>query len=95
MPRLMSDEIDRLKPDVPEWQVIREDGMDRLHREFAFQGFAEALALTNRIGEIAEAADHHPRLVTEWGRVSVTWWSHSEVGLVRDDFEMAKKVDAL
>ena len=95
MSRLTTDEIEQLKPDVPEWQVIHEDGMDRLHREFAFPNFAEALALTNRIGEIAEAADHHPRLVTEWGRVAVTWWSHSEGGMVHDDFEMAKKVDAL
>ncbi len=95
MARLTSDEIEQLKPDVPDWQVIHEDGMDRLHREFVFPDFAEALALTNRIGEIAEAADHHPRLITEWGWVAVTWWSHSEGGLVRGDFEMAKKVDAL
>ena len=66
-----------------------------LNREFEFDDFNTALSFTNGIGLLAEEADHHPRLVTEWGRVTVTWWSHSEGGMVAADIEMAKKVDAL
>ncbi|MCH7984011.1 MAG: 4a-hydroxytetrahydrobiopterin dehydratase [Chloroflexi bacterium] len=95
MAKLTAVEIADLLPQVPGWSVITEDGMSRLNREFSFEDFAEALSFTNRIGLLAEEADHHPRLVTEWGRVTVTWWSHSEGGMVAADIEMAKKVDAL
>ncbi|MCH8115701.1 MAG: 4a-hydroxytetrahydrobiopterin dehydratase [Chloroflexi bacterium] len=95
MAKLTAVEIADLLPQVPGWSVITEDGMSRLNREFSFEDFAEALSFTNRIGLLAEEADHHPRLVTEWGRVTVTWWSHSEGGMVAADIEMAKKVDTL
>ena len=95
MAKLTAVEIADLLPQVPGWSVITEDGMSRLNRVFSFEDFAEALSFTNRIGLLAEEADHHPRLVTEWGRVTVTWWSHSEGGMVAADIEMAKKVDAL
>lgn len=95
MAKLTAVEIADLLPQVPGWSEITEDGMSRLNREFSFEDFAEALSFTNRIGLLAEEADHHPRLVTEWGRVTVTWWSHSEGGMVAADIEMAKKVDTL
>lgn len=95
MAKLTAVEIADLLPQVPGWSVITEDGMSRLNREFEFDDFNTALSFTNRIGLLAEEADHHPRLVTEWGRVTVTWWSHSEGGMVAADIEMAKKVDAL
>lgn len=95
MAKLTEAEIAELAPQVPDWSVIDEDGMKQLHREFSFKDFADALEFTNRIGQLAEEADHHPRLVTEWGGVTVTWWSHYEGGMVAADIEMAKKVDAL
>ena len=95
MAKLTAVEIADLLPQVTGWSVITEDGMSRLNRVFSFEDFAEALSFTNRIGQLAEEADHHPRLVTEWGRVTVTWWSHSEGGMVAADIEMAKKVDTL
>ena len=95
MARLSEAEIKDMKPQVPDWEVITEEGMSQLHRVFTFANFAEALAFTNRVGELAEAADHHPRLVTEWGRVAVTWWSHQYGGIVAEDAAMARKIDAL
>ena len=95
MAKLTEAEIAESTPQVPDWSVINEDGMNRLNRVFAFDDFAEALAFTNRIGQLTEEADHHPRLVTEWGRVTVTWWSHHEGGMVSADIDMAKKVDGL
>ncbi|WP_306579483.1 4a-hydroxytetrahydrobiopterin dehydratase, partial [Pseudomonas sp.] len=48
---------------------------------------------TNAVGEIAEAEGHHPGLLTEWGKVTVTWWSHSIKGLHRNDFIMCARTD--
>jgi 4a-hydroxytetrahydrobiopterin dehydratase len=51
------------------------------------------LDFTIRIGELAEQEDHHPVITTEWGRVTVTWWTHAIRGLHRNDFIMAAKSD--
>jgi len=94
-PPLTSEQIGELKPDVPDWQVIEVDGIQRLQRAFKFKDFAEALAFTNKVGALAEAEDHHPALLTEWGKVTVTWWTHKIRGLHKNDFIMAAKTDGL
>ena len=94
-PRVTADEIAELKPEVPDWQLLERDGIARLERVFAFPSFADALAFTNRVGARAEEEGHHPALLTEWGRVTVTWWTHKIRGLHRNDFIMAAKTDAL
>jgi 4a-hydroxytetrahydrobiopterin dehydratase len=78
-----------------EWMVVEKDGVQQLVREFTFKDFAQALAFTNRVGAIAEEAGHHPALLTEWGRVTVSWWTHKVRGLHRNDFVMAAKTDPL
>jgi 4a-hydroxytetrahydrobiopterin dehydratase len=80
---------------IPDWQIQTRDGIERLERQFRFADFAQALAFTNRIGAIADAQDHHPAILTEWGRVTVGWWTHVVAGLHRNDFVMAAKTDSL
>src|SRR5260370_1019198 len=48
-----------------------------------------------RVGALAEEEGQHPALPTEWGRVTVTWWTHKIRGLHRNDFIMAAKTGAL
>jgi 4a-hydroxytetrahydrobiopterin dehydratase len=88
-----AEEMAELKPQVPDWSVVERDGVPRLERMFEFPDFVQALAFTNRVGEIAEEEDHHPALLTEWGRVTVTWWTHAVHGLHRNDFIMAARTD--
>ena len=94
-PTLTESEIAELQPGVPDWQLVEREGIKRLERVFEFRNFAEALAFTNRVGEQAEEEGHHPALLTEWGRVKVTWWTHKIGGLHRNDFIMAAKTDEL
>lgn len=94
-PRVTESEIAELKPQIPDWQIIERDGIPRLERVFRFPDFAQALAFTVKVGDVAEADDHHPALLTEWGRVTVTWWTHKIRGLHRNDFIMAAKTDAI
>ena len=94
-PTLTDTEIAELRPQVPEWHGVQREGIKRLERVFRFRNFAEALAFTNRVGEQAEKEGHHPALLTEWGRVTVTWWTHKIGGLHRNDFIMAAKTDEL
>ena len=94
-PQLSGAEIGALSREIPEWNLVEKDGIARIERVFTFQTFAEALAFTNRVGALAEAEGHHPALLTEWGRVTVTWWTHAIRGLHRNDFVMAAKTDAV
>jgi 4a-hydroxytetrahydrobiopterin dehydratase len=94
-PTVTAEEIAVLHPQVPDWHVVDRDGIKRLERVFKVKDFAAALAFTNKIGEIAETEGHHPALLTEWGRVTVTWWTHKIRGLHRNDFIMAAKTDRL
>lgn len=89
------EEIAEYQTQVPEWEIIEEDGIERLQRVFKFKNFVQALAFTNQVGELAEEEDHHPAILTEWGRVTVTWWTHKVKGLHRNDFITAAKNDLL
>ncbi len=92
-PRVTDDEIAELKPQIPDWQMSECDGESCLQRTFGLPDFAQALALTMRVGGLAEEEDHHPRIVLEWGKVTVEWWTHKIHGLHRNDFIMAAKTD--
>jgi 4a-hydroxytetrahydrobiopterin dehydratase len=94
-PTVTNEEIAELHPQISNWNVVERDGVRRLERVFKFADFAEALAFTNQVGELAEAEGHHPSILTEWGRVTVTWWTHKIKGLHRNDFIMAARTDAL
>jgi 4a-hydroxytetrahydrobiopterin dehydratase len=92
-PQATPQEIAEYREQVPEWTVTERDGVKRLQRTYKFKNFARALEFTNRVGALAEEQGHHPVLVTEWGRVTVTWWTHAIGGLHRNDFIMAARSD--
>jgi len=94
-PRATSEEIAELSPLIPDWKLTEVDGIPRLERTFKVANFLEALAFTKRVGQLAEEEGHHPVLTTEWGRVTVTWYSKKIRGLHRNDFIMAARTDAL
>lgn len=90
-----TNELPALRAHVPGWAVVEEAGVLRLQRTFRFPDFARALAFTDAVGALAEAERHHPALLTEWGRVTVSWWTHAIRGLHRNDFIMAARTDQL
>jgi 4a-hydroxytetrahydrobiopterin dehydratase len=94
-PRVEGDAMRELLEQLSDWTVMTRDGVPQLERRFEFPDFAQALAFTNRVGALAEAEDHHPKLTTEWGSVVVTWWTHKIKGLHRNDFVMAAKTERL
>ena len=93
--KLTEAEITKHLDDVPGWRVKSVEGVPVLTRVFEFKNFAEALRFTNQVGELAEEAQHHPELVTEYGKVTVDWWTHKIKGLHLNDFIMAAKAGQL
>ena len=94
-PSVTKEEIAELKPQIPDWNIIEPEGELRLERTYKFPDFKAALAFTNRVGEVAEEQGHHPALLTEYGKVTVTWWTHAISGLHKNDFIMAAKTDEI
>ena len=73
------------------WQVQNK----ALVKEFKFPDFKAALAFVNQIGELAEAANHHPDIQLGWGKVVVTLTTHSEGGVTEKDKQLAEQIDGL
>ena len=92
-PLISDSDLKLLMPDIPDWAVVVVDNMMRLTREFKFKNFEQSMAFSNRVGEIAEAAGHHPAILTEWGKVTVSWWTHKIKGLHKNDLIMAARTD--
>lgn len=94
-PQASVEEVAEFSLQIPDWKIIEREDINRLERVFSFKNFDEALAFTNKVGALAEEQGHHPALLTEWGKVTVTWWTHKIKGLHRNDFIMAAKTDRL
>jgi 4a-hydroxytetrahydrobiopterin dehydratase len=92
MPHLMADEIEKLRKEVPEWEIAN---WHELKRKFNFKNFAEALAFVNKVGALAESEGHHPDIKFCWGYVEITLFTHAVDGLSENDFILAAKIDAL
>lgn len=92
---LTADEATALLPAIPKWTLVQRDGISQLELIHRCNDFAAALALANRVGELAEAEDHHPELIVEWGRLTIRYWTHTLRGLHRNDFILAARTSRL
>lgn len=77
------------------WEINNIDGIDRLAKVFNFDNYLQALDFAKAVALLAEEEDHHPKIVLEWGRVEVHWWSHKIKGLHKNDFICAAKTDQI
>ena len=94
-PTVPDKEISQFLSQRPGWKLADESDIKRIQRAYTFDDFVQALAFTNKVGEVAEAEGHHPTLETAWGEVIVTWWTHKIKGLHQNDFIMAAKTDRI
>ena len=92
-PPATDSELETFLQQSPDWQRLVIDNEPRLRRAYTFRNFVSALAFTNAIGEIAEAEGHHPALLTEWGRVTVDWWTHKIGDIHLNDQILAARSD--
>ena len=91
-PPLKGEELERLRRQVPEWEVVEKH---HLRRRFRFKNFRESLSFVTRVGELAEEQGHHPDIGFGWGYADISVWTHTINGLTESDFIFVAKVDAL
>ena len=93
VPPMDQGEAERYLQEAPGWALM--DVGKRIERTFKLRNFKEALALVNRIGELAEEEGHHPDITFGWGYVTVSLHTHKIKGLHENDFIMAAKINQL
>ena len=86
-----ADEIETAIGSTNKWSL---DG-DSLLKRFEFKSFAESLSFVNKVGEIAEAADHHPDITFGWGYADIRTTTHDRGGVTGVDFALVEKIDGL
>ena len=94
-PKVSDDELAVLLKDIPDWSIEVRDNVMQLEKCFSFKKYVDSVAFTNRVAEASELQGHHPAVLLEWGKVTVTWWSHKIKALHKNDFIMAAKTDQL
>lgn len=94
-PKVSAEQRVTLMQSLPHWACLFRDGEWQLERVFYFKNFKQAWAFSNKVAELAESEFHHPALTLEWGKVTVTWWTHAIKGLHHNDFIMAARTDLL
>ena len=92
---LKESDISQLITKLGGWSTSEKKGELRLEKTFKFKDFNQAVTFTDLVAQEAENEDHHPAILTEWGKVTVTWWTHRIHGLHQNDFIMAAKTDQL
>ncbi len=88
-------EINTFLRELPNWEIIEDDAIKRLKRVINFNNFVDAVAFTQKVADLAEEENHHPSILTEWGKVTICWWTHKINGLHVNDFVMAAKTDQI
>ncbi len=94
-PVVTEEEATQFQLSVPAWKRVFHEGVEKLNREFHFIEFKDAFGFSYKIASLAERENHHPTIMTEWGKVTVYWWTHKINGLHVNDFIMAAKTDMI
>ncbi|HWL60011.1 MAG TPA: 4a-hydroxytetrahydrobiopterin dehydratase [Microbacteriaceae bacterium] len=88
--RLEDEEIATRLADLPGWE--RPDGTNAIRTTVKLADFAAALRFVNAVGELAEAAQHHPDIDIRWNKVTLVLSTHSAGGLTQLDFDLARQI---
>ena len=77
------------------WVIESDSSINQLIKTYKFSNYAESLDFSNKVADLAESEDHHPKIVLEYGSVEISWWSHKIKGLHKNDFICAAKTDLI
>ena len=94
-PLVSDSEAKVLLLELDDWVIESDSGINQLIKTYKFSNYAESLDFSNKVADLAESEDHHPKIILEYGSVEVSWWSHKIKGLHKNDFICAAKTDLI
>jgi len=93
--RVSDEDLQEYLTEIPDWIVFVKNNVMVLERKYLFKNYKQAWLFTNKVSELAENEFHHPAIILEWGKVTVTWWTHAIKGLHMNDLICAAKTDRI
>jgi len=78
---------------LTDWNIICKNNIQQIFKCFSFKHYSQAIEFTMQIADLAEHENHHPKICIEWGKVTISWWTHTVSGLFINDFIMAARCD--
>ena len=93
-PLVSQEEQELLLKDLKGWRIDKKD-VSKLVKFYKFDNYNQSIEFANKIAELADLENHHPKIIVEWGIVGIEWWSHKIKGLHLNDFICASKSDYL
>ena len=91
MPPLKGDDLAKVLAELGnDWACVDEHHLEKTYR---FRNFADALAFTNRVGELAESVGHHPDIRLAWGKVTLSIQTEEVGGITEKDLDLAEQID--
>ena len=94
-PLISDSEAKVLLLELDGWIIGSDSGINQLIKNYKFSNYAESVNFSNKVADLAESEDHHPKIILEYGSVEVSWWSHKIKGLHKNDFICAAKTDLI
>jgi 4a-hydroxytetrahydrobiopterin dehydratase len=88
-------EVKPLMAQLPEWDLVVDNDEEHLKAEFKADSYANGIAFCNAIAQLADEVDHHPKMIVEYAKITVYWWTHTLHGLHKNDFILAAKTSEL
>ncbi|EKO3791420.1 4a-hydroxytetrahydrobiopterin dehydratase [Vibrio metschnikovii] len=92
---LTQDQQQTLLSELDGWALVHRDGVPQLEKVYRFNNFKQAWVFSEQVANLAEAMHHHPKITLEWGKTTLTWWTHAINGLHNNDFICAARCDKL
>jgi len=92
MAKLSADQAKRRMADVPGWRRVAGE-MPSIRKQYELDAFVSALKFVNKVGRLAEAANHHPDITINYNKVTLLLTTHDAGGLTEKDFNLARQID--
>jgi 4a-hydroxytetrahydrobiopterin dehydratase len=93
VPPLTREEINKLLPQIKNWQVSADEKF--ISRQFSFKNFYKTMAFVNAVAWIANQENHHPDMEVGYNSCLIKYTTHAAKGLTQNDFICAAKIDTL
>ncbi len=90
---LTSNAIEEALPGLDGYVLVNDHGIDQIRKTYSFNNYLEALSFVSRVAQLSEQENHHPKIILEWKKATIYWWTHSIAGLHANDLIMARQCE--
>lgn len=90
-----SEDVQNWLEKFPEWKLGQDHSVPCLERTYAFKTYLASIACTQEIANAAEEMDHHPTILIQWRKITISLYTHDKGGITHLDFQLAEKMEKI